>query len=145
LIPENDDVTLIFSFVGFIEQEIVVDQQRNLDVELEASIAALDEVVVVGYGTQKRSDVTGSVASLPMDRLDGVPNANLTKAIQGAISCVAVQTTSAGARSFVLIIVKGRNSVNGSNSPFVGIDEIDGNLSGVILNVVLSVEVIKDA
>lgn len=145
LIPENDDVTLVFSFVGFLEQEIVIDQQRSLNVELEESIAALDEVVVVGYGTQKRSDVTGSVASLPTDRLVGVPNTSLSQAIQGGIPGVAVQTSSAGATPSESIMVRGRNSIKASNAPLVVIDGIAGNLGDVNPNDVLSVEVLKDA
>lgn len=144
-IPEEGNVTLIFSFVGFVTQEIAVNQQKSLHVELAESVSSLGEVVVVGYGTQKKSDITGSVASLSAKRLEGVPNANLTQAIQGGIAGVSVQTSSAGATPSESILIRGRNSIKASNAPLVVVDGIAGNLNDVNPNDVLSVEVLKDA
>lgn len=144
-ISEEGTVTLVFSYIGFATQEIAVNEQRNLNVELVESISSLDEIVVVGYGTQKKSDVTGSVASLSASRLQGVPNATLTQAIQGGIAGVSVQTSSAGATPSESILIRGRNSIKASNAPLVVIDGIAGNLNDVNPNDVLSVEVLKDA
>ena len=144
-IPVEGTVNLVFSYIGFVTQEIAVNQQRNVNVELVESISSLGEVVVVGYGTQKRSDVTGSVASLSANRLEGVPNTNLIQAMQGAMPGVVVQTTSAGAVPSESIMIRGRNSIKASNSPLVVIDGVAGNLSDVNPNDVQSVEVLKDA
>ncbi|QNL52594.1 TonB-dependent receptor [Olivibacter sp. SDN3] len=143
--PEGDSVTLIFSSVGFASQEIIVDEQENLNVELVETVSNLDEVVVVGYGTQKRGDITGSIASLSADRLEGISNASLTQAIQGGIPGVSVQTTTAGAAPSESVMIRGRNSIKASNDPLVVVDGVAGSLGDVNPNDVLSVEVLKDA
>ncbi len=78
-------------------QEIAVADRIIFEVVMEEETFGLDEVVVVGYGTQKKSDITGTVASLSQDRLEMVPNLNIAQAIQGAIPGVMVMTSSAGA------------------------------------------------
>lgn len=117
----------------------------SLLVTLKEIQNVMNEVIVVGYGTQRRSDVTGSVASLSSKRLEGVPNTNLTQAIQGGIPGVVVQTTSAGAAPSESILIRGRNSIKASNAPLVVVDGIAGNINDVNPNDVLSVEVLKDA
>jgi len=144
-IPSETNATLVFSSVGFMRQEIAINQQKTLDVTLLESISNLDEIVVVGYGTQKRTDITGSVASLSVDRLEGMPNSSLSQAIQGGIPGVTVQTTSAGATPSESIMIRGRNSIKASNSPLVVVDGVAGSLNDVNPNDVLSVEVLKDA
>jgi len=142
----NDDNTiLVFSFLGYAPQEIPVGGQNIINVKLLPVSGELAEVVVVGYGTQRRSDITGSVASLPKERLEIVPNTNIAQAIQGAIPGVMVQTTSAGAPPSQSIMVRGRNSIKASNAPLVIVDGIAGSLDDINPNDVLSVEVLKDA
>src|SRR5690606_13984044 len=111
----------------------------------QPSLAGLDEVVVVGYGTQRKSDITGAVASFPTERLENTPNVNVTQAIQGAIPGVMVQNSSAGAEPGHSLMVRGRNSIKASNSPLVVVDGIAGSLNDVNPNDVASIEVLKDA
>src|SRR5690606_29158014 len=92
-VPEG--YSLVFSFIGFESQTRALGGRIMLDVILKEDMASLDAVVVVGYGEQKRSDTTGSVASLPKERLEMVPNTNIVQAIQGALPGVMVQNTSA--------------------------------------------------
>ena len=97
-ISVSQEAILAFSFIGYETQEIQLSQgQSSLDVVLQLSLAALDEVIVVGYGTQKKSDITGSVASLPSERMEQIPAINVAQAIQGAIPGVIITTNSAGA------------------------------------------------
>ncbi len=107
----------------------------------------LEEVLVIGYGSQKRSDITGTVASLPKERLEMVPNLNIAQAIQGSIPGVMIQTTSAGARSNEAIMIRGRNSILADNTPLIVVDGIPygGQLNDINPNDVQSIEVLKDA
>lgn len=142
---QDGNSVLVFSFIGYISQEVAVGSQTQLSITLQPDIKVLSEVVVVGYGSQKRSDITGSVASLPMTRMEGVSNGNLAQAIQGGIAGVNVQTTAAGATPSESIMIRGRNSIKASNAPLVVVDGIAGSLNDVNPGDVLSIEVLKDA
>lgn len=141
------DAILIYSFVGYISQEIPVGGRTRIDVNLAVDVTALDEVVVVGYGTQKKSDITGSVASMPKDRLENAPNQNLAQAIQGSIPGVMIQTSSSGATPNEVIMIRGRNSILADNSPLIVVDGIpySGNISDLNPNDIQSIEILKDA
>lgn len=145
LITAQQGVLLQFSSVGMETLEIAYTGQPRLDAVMTEDAVGLEEVVVVGYGTQKKRDITGTVASLPMERLEMAPNVNLTQAIQGAIPGVQVSTSSAGAAASQSIMVRGRNSIKASTSPLVVIDGIAGGLADVNPNDVASIEVLKDA
>jgi TonB-linked SusC/RagA family outer membrane protein len=144
---DNSNVTLIFSFIGYIPQEIPVSGRSKINVALALDITTLEEVIVVGYGTQKRSDITGTVASLPKERLEKAPNLNIAQAIQGSIPGVMIQTTSAGAAPSQAIMIRGRNSIKASNDPLVVVDGIPygGSISDISPTDVLSIEILKDA
>ena len=86
--------TLTFSFISFKTQEVLINNRTTIDIQLGADAKALEEVVVVGYGTQKRSDITGSVASVPKDRLSNLPVTNLTQAIQGTTAGLNISQSS---------------------------------------------------
>jgi TonB-linked SusC/RagA family outer membrane protein len=141
------NVSLIFSFVGFVTQEIAVQNRAVVDVVLQAEITGLQEVIVVGYGTQKKSDITGTVSSLPKERLEMAPNLNIAQAIQGSIPGVMIQTTSAGASPAESIMIRGRNSILASNDPLIVVDGIPygGAISDINPNDVKSIEILKDA
>jgi TonB-linked SusC/RagA family outer membrane protein len=143
----GEGATLVFSFVGYITQRISVGDQTVIDLQLSPDIKRLDEVIVVGYGTQKRSDITGTVASLPEERLEMVPNLNIAQAIQGAIPGVMIQTSSAGAAPTEAILIRGRNSIKASNDPLIVVDGIPygGELGDINPNDVKSIEILKDA
>lgn len=141
----GDNATLVFTYIGFTTKEIVVNQQKTVNVTLVEEVSTLGQVVVVGYGTQKKSDITGSVASLSTKRLEGIPNPTLSQAIQGGVPGVSIQTTSGGAQPSENIQIRGRNSIKASNNPLVVVDGIAGSINDVNPNDVLSVEVLKDA
>ena len=143
----NRNVTLVFSFIGYGTQEIPAQNQAVVNVSLKPDILGLDEVIVIGYGTQRKSDITGTVASLPKERLEMAPNINITQAIQGAIPGVMIQTSSSGASPMESILIRGRNSITASNSPLIVVDGIpySGNISDLNPNDVKSIEILKDA
>jgi len=145
-VPDANSV-LVFSYVGYISQEVNINGRSVVDVILEEGLEALEEVVVVGYGKQKKSDITGTVASLPKDRLEMVPNLNIAQAIQGAIPGVMIYTSSAGAQPDQTILVRGRNSITAENDPLIIVDGIPygGKISDINPNDVQSIEVLKDA
>src|SRR5699024_4716853 len=105
-------------------QDIIVGDMSTINVVMSDDAIMIDEVVVVGYGTQKRSDITGTVASIPRERLENAPNINIAQAIQGSIPGVLIQTSSAGAAPDEVILIRGRNSILADNSPLIVVDGI---------------------
>ena len=145
-IPDNAEI-LQFSFIGMKNQDLAITDQSIFEVVLEEDTFGIDEVIVVGYGTQKKSDITGTVASLAKERLEMVPNISIAQALQGSIPGLVIQNTSAGAEPSLQIMVRGRNSIGANNSPLVVVDGIPygGNLSDINPNDVESIEILKDA
>lgn len=143
----GEETILVFSSVGFTKEEITVGNQTVIDIALTPDVTALEEIIVVGYGTQKKSDITGTVASLGKDRLEMVPNLNVAQAIQGAIPGVMVFSNSAGAQPDHTILVRGRNSITANNDPLIILDAIPyyGSIDDINPNDVQSIEVLKDA
>ncbi|MEW4923954.1 TonB-dependent receptor [Algibacter sp. 2305UL17-15] len=140
--------TLVFSYVGFKTKEVVVGNTTTYNVSLETDNAQLDEVIIVGYGTQKRSDVTGSVASISQERLEEKPNTNFAQALQGALPGITInQNSSSAEQNDVSILIRGRNSINASNSPLIVYDGIpySGTLADINPNDIKSISVLKDA
>ncbi len=141
------DGTLVFSFIGMRTQEIAVSGKTTINVVMEQETIGVDEVVVVGYGTQKKSDITGTVGSLNQDRLEKVPNLTIAQAIQGSIPGVMINTSSAGSSPDEVIMIRGRNSITAANDPLIIFDGVPygGQLRDINPNDVKSIEVLKDA
>lgn len=140
--------TLVFSSIGYSGKEVLLSGRNIINVQLEKSDGALDAVVVVGYGTQRKRDVTGSVASLSKDRLQQLPNTNIAEALQGSVPGLQINTNGGGAEGNNLsILVRGRNSISASNNPLIIWDGIPyvGGISEINPNDVESIEVLKDA
>ncbi len=140
---------LLFSFVGYVDQEVVItDVNAQIYVTLMEDVTLLDEVVVVGYGSQKKSDVTGAVATFDSKQLQERPNLNLVHAMQGAVAGLQISVTGSNAEgSRTTTRIRGNNSISASNSPLVILDGIpyDGNWGELNTNDVESVEILKDA
>lgn len=138
---------LIFSFAGYKTSEFKAPPSGNLQVTMEIDNRSLDEVIIVGYGSQKKSDITGAVASLSKDKLEMVPNTNIAQAMQGAIPGVVVQTISAGAGPGQTIMIRGRNSIKANNDPLIVLDGVPytGDISDINPSDVESIEILKDA
>lgn len=144
---ESPQSILQFSFVGMDTWEVVVGNQSIINVVMKETATDLDEIVVVGYGTQRKSDITGTVSSVGKDRLEMVPNISIAQAIQGSVPGLVIQNTAAGAEPSHDIMVRGRNSIAANNSPLIVVDGIPygGNLSDINPNDVKSIEILKDA
>ncbi|GAB4040003.1 TonB-dependent receptor [Spirosoma jeollabukense] len=144
----DTETTLVFSFVGYLKQEVAVGNQTALSVILATDTKSLGEVVVVGYGTQKRSDVTSAIASVPMGEIRDMPVSNVANALQGKIPGVIIQQSSGAPGSTPAIKVRGFGSISAGTSPLI---VVDGNIvgSGVfgLLNSIdiESIDVLKDA
>jgi TonB-linked SusC/RagA family outer membrane protein len=147
--------TLVFSFVGYISQEVEVGTRSVVDLAIESDSKALSEVVVIGYGTAKKSDLTGSVGSVKEAELRERPVPSLNQALQGKVAGVQVNVNSGrpGGRSNVRI--RGFSSINSSNNPLYVVDGVmlpQGNqnqasqaIDFINPNDIVSVEVLKDA
>lgn len=147
LVLQEENNTLVFSFVGYLTQEVEVGGRTTIDISLEVDEKSLEELVVVGYGTQRKRDVTGAIASVPMDRLDMVPSTNIAQVLQGSVPGVVVQQSVGGSNPQSTIMIRGRNSILANNDPLIILDGIPyaGNLADINVNEVSSIEVLKDA
>lgn len=100
-----ENITLVFSYVGYKTKEVQVKNELILLVSLASDLTTLSEVVVIGYGTQKKSDLTGSVVSLSKERLSQLPNANFAQALQGSVPGLQINTNSGGSEGNELSIL----------------------------------------
>lgn len=144
-VPENG--VLVFSFVGMLTQEIEIGDQPRINVTLELDAIVLEEVVAVGYGTQKKVNLTGSVATVNTDRLEGRAITNTASALQGLIPGLNVRpnNNSGGEPGAEMNVnIRGTGSINGGE-PFVLIDGVPGNLNTISQNDIESISVLKDA
>ncbi len=141
-----EDAVLVVSYLGYVKKEVLVNNQSELTIQLEVDETSLDEVVVMGYGTQKKSDVTGSVAKVDAEELMERPVTNVTQALQGRVAGVEVLNTSPAPGNNARIRIRGINSLNTNKEPLVVVDGIIGVDLGVINpNDIESLEVLKDA
>lgn len=136
--------TLLFSFIGYHTQEVPVNNRRTIDLVLEEDVAQLDEVVVVGYGTQKKVNVTGAVSQIDSKALDDRPVANITQAIQGAVPNLNISFGDGRPGSRANLNIRGANSLSGG-SPLVIIDGVPADLDMINPRDVESISVLKDA
>ena len=137
--------TLQISFVGYVTQNVKVSGNQPLKVVLKEDSQALDEVVVIGYGTQKKSDVSGSVTTVQGDKLNKMPTANAEAALQGMAPGLAVNFGSGAAGSAASLQVRGVTSWGTDNSPLVIIDGVPGDMSYLNPEDIKSMSVLKDA
>lgn len=144
---QDENSVLVFSFIGYTTQEVPVGDQTSFTISLVPDVRALDEVVVVGYGTQERADLTGAVASVSSREILTVPVERMDQALQGRAAGVLVrQNTFAPGAGSVSIIIRGLNSINGNNAPLFVIDGVIGaNINALDPLDIQSIDVLKDA
>ncbi|MCE7040651.1 TonB-dependent receptor [Dyadobacter sp. CY312] len=118
----NGDATLVFSFIGYLSQEVKVGTRQSVDIQLDADVSSLNEVVVVGYGTQNKRDITGSVGSLSAKSIKDMPVTTFENAIQGQIAGVQVQEPSGEPGAGTTIRVRGLGSISGGTEPLYVVD-----------------------
>ncbi|MBN8824987.1 MULTISPECIES: TonB-dependent receptor [unclassified Spirosoma] len=145
-VPDGN-VTLVFSSVGYEKQEQSVGNKTVINVVLKADMKALNEVVVVGYGTQQRKDLTGSVGSVKGKELENLPVRGPLEALQGRIAGVQITNNSGAPGSAPNVRIRGVTSLNAGNDPLYIVDgvPITGDISVVNPNDIQSMEVLKDA
>lgn len=140
------ETTLQFSFVGMKTQEIEVGNQTSLDIAMEVDAIGLEEVVAIGYGTMKKSDLTGSVVSIDMEDKDMGANVNVAQALQGYFPGINVGAASeAGGQA--AISIRGQTSLSATDAPLIVLDGIifNGTLTDINVNDIEKIDVLKDA
>lgn len=144
-VPQN--ASLVFSFVGMKNQEIQLNGRTKIDVVLEEQAVGLDEVVVVGYGTMRRNDLTGSITSVNSVSLSKAVPISLTRVLQGKVAGVRITEKTGRPGEGVTIRVRGGNSVSGGNEPLYVVDGFPVESLGADFNSedIASVDILKDA
>jgi TonB-linked SusC/RagA family outer membrane protein len=137
---------LRISYIGFLAYEVKVENQQTLDITLQEDAQNLDEVVVVGYGTMRKSDLTGSVSSANLDAFQESQNVSIAQSLKGSIPGLQVSQTNRAGQDASLQI-RGVNSLSGGTSPLIVVDEIiyTGGLSDLNPNDIKSIDILKDA
>lgn len=148
-IPAAEGDVLVFSYVGFENQELIVGNEQNIDISMEADYANLDEVVITGYGSTAKKDLVSSISQIKGDALVNQPVARVDNMLQGRAAGVNVVSTSGEPGAAATIRIRGMSSINGNNQPLFVIDGFivgtDFNLSNLNVNDIESIEVLKDA
>lgn len=139
--------TLVFSYIGYKAQEVKIGNQNNINVALEEDAAALSEVIVVGYGSQKKSQTTGAISQVSAKQITEMPITNLGQALQGRTAGVDVSQSGSKPGSTPKILIRGRRSFNAGNDPLYVVDGIPLSAGYEDLNPsdIQSIEVLKDA
>jgi TonB-dependent starch-binding outer membrane protein SusC len=141
-----EQAVLVYRFIGFDEKEIAVSNQTTINVTLEESSIGLDEVVAIGYGTVRRRDITGSVASVGGDALQAVPVSSAAEAITGRLAGVQITTTEGSPDAELRIRVRGGGSITGDNTPLLIVDGFPvESISDIPASDIESIDVLKDA
>ncbi len=142
----DDSKTLVISFIGYLSQEVIIGNSSSLDVTLVADTQTLSEVVVIGYGSQRKSDITGAISSVKGKELVQLPMQRVDQALQGRAAGVLVLNTAGAPGANTTIRVRGMNSINGGNSALIVVDGLQGgNLNALNPNDIESIEILKDA
>lgn len=140
------DAILLFSFVGMRSQEIPVAGKASIDVTLEEEAIGIDEVVAIGYGTIKKSDLTGSVSKVKSGEINAFPSSNLLQALSGRSSGVQVIQNTGAPGASTSIRIRGANSIQGTNEPLYVVDGFPINNPTALNNSdIESIEILKDA
>lgn len=148
IVVPQEGATLVFSYLGYTSVEKIVGALSVLNVVMTEDSKSLSEVVVVGYGTQKRASVTAAIASVPMEEIKDMPVSNVATALQGKIAGVVVQQNNGTPGSSPAIKVRGFGSISAGNSPLIVVDGniVDPTIFGTLNpNDIESMDVLKDA
>lgn len=144
-IPTDADAVIVVSFIGYTQEEVALSSgQTTVEVSLTADISTLDEVVVVGYGTKKKTNLTGAVSEVGEQAFAGKPVVNAYQALQGEAAGVIIQQGTSEPGTNPSINIRGLNTINGNN-PLIVVDGVVGSLNNVNPNDIKSATVLKDA
>lgn len=144
--PDKNSV-LVFTFIGYVPQEITVGEQTQINVSMQSDVRSLQEVVVVGYGEVKKSDLTGSVASIKSEEINAYPATNLMQSMAGRAPGVQISQNTGAPGAALSVRVRGTNSVQGDNEPLYVVDGFPYSGNPTLLNNadIESIEILKDA
>jgi TonB-dependent SusC/RagA subfamily outer membrane receptor len=144
---DNSNSVLEFSYVGYVNQEIKVGDRTSIDVQMEVDRLGLEEVVVVGYGTQKKVNLTGAVDVISGDELENRPTANVGEALQGTSPNLNISLSGAGGEPGAgnRWNIRGIGSLTGNSSPLILVDGVEMDVNNLDPESIESVSVLKDA
>ncbi len=143
---DDPNSVLVFSYVGYTTQEIAVNNQTTINVILSENASQLDEVVVVGYGTQKKVNLTGSIATIKSDDIVKNSTANVSSALSGRLAgVITIQSSGEPGGDASSIRIRGQSSLGGSSPPLILVDGIPRALNNINANDIESISVLKDA
>jgi|WetSurMetagenome_2_1015567.scaffolds.fasta_scaffold17520_2 TonB-dependent starch-binding outer membrane protein SusC len=145
LMVPSDSTKLQFTFVGYLSETIKVDNKTQISIVLEEDLVNISEIVVVGYGSMRKSDLTGSISSIKADQIENIPVRSATDALQGKIAGVSITSTSGSPGSLPVVHIRGTASVNGTDPIYVVDGFPQGDISWLNDNDIESMEVLKDA
>lgn len=138
--------TLVFSYIGYQTEEVAVSQGANINVTMREDAQALEEIVVVGYGTMRKSDVAGSIISMRDEALTDVKAGNVFEALQGRVAGVDITRDNGRAGAGIDILVRGQRSLSATNAPLVLVDGVPyGSNIDIDQSDIESIEILKDA
>jgi len=145
-VDDESDV-LVFSYLGYFPQEVTVGNQRTIDVQMAPDFFGLEEVVAIGYGTQRKNDLTGSIASVNADELEATLNTNLLTTLQGTVSGLRITQDNFEPGASQEIRIRGENSLSAGNSPLIILDGIpyEGDMNDINPSDIEAVSILKDA
>ena len=143
----EDDAILIVSYVGYQTKEVPVNGRDKIDIVLSASVSELNQLVVVGYGTQKKSDLTGSLSQVKPDDINAFPTTNVLQSLAGRAPGVQVFQSTGAPGAGMSVRIRGRNSIQGGNEPLYVVDgfPVSGNPTFLNKSDIKSMEILKDA
>ena len=145
-IKASSQGTLVFTYTGFVSREVKVDGRSRIDVTLDEDLQNLEEVVVIGYGTMRRKDLTGAVASVKGEDLVANPVSNVTQALQGRHPGVNVVSQDGRPGATISVRVRGGGSITQSNEPLYVVDGFPvGNIDNIAASEIESSDVHKEA
>ena len=146
LVAASGDAILVFSFIGYTTTEVGIGNRSTIDQSMQIDLTTLQEVVVVGYGTQQKRDVTGATSTVKADEIIKRPLTRVEQALQGTTPGVAVASSSGQPGKPLSVRIRGSNSITGSNEPLYVIDGyLGGNIETINPNDIESLEILKDA
>jgi TonB-linked SusC/RagA family outer membrane protein len=149
LLKAAPDAVLIFSSIGYKTQKININNQTVINVTMVSDLRSLSDVIVVGYGVQKKSDITGAIVSVNEQALRDIPASNIGQALQGQAAGVDIQKSAGNSHPGATpsILIRGNRSINASNAPLIVVDGLpfNGSLNDINPDDIVSLEVLKDA
>ncbi len=143
----DEQATLVYSFIGYLTQEVAVSRRTSIDISLAPDTKSLNEVVVVAYGTQKRADVTGAVATISAAEIKDIPVTQFTQKLQGKTPGVQILQTTGTPGAGLSIRIRGAASISGSSQPLYVVDgfPIVGDISNINPDEIEAFSILKDA